>query len=171
MRDRFLQLARYSGVPLIVVALSGLVTQPFNAATAGPLSFTNTPLLTPDGNSEPAISISPSGTLALTGLSWLEFGTNLWTGPLGSTPTLRGKVDAGLQQTGRRVFGGGDADVDFGSTGTLHASTLIFIVNKAFTSFQLGVSAITCPGADSPSLSLATWHKRSMAAPRSRRIS
>src|SRR5712692_9222970 len=113
----------------------------------GILTFTNTPLLRPDGNSEPEISIAANGTAAIVGLSWLNFGTNLWTGPFGSTPTFQGVIDAGLQQPGRRVFGGGDADVDMGSTGTMHVSTLIFLVNPQFNAFQLGVSAITCPNA------------------------
>src|SRR6266849_6603579 len=109
------------------------------------LTFTNTPLLRPDGNSEPEISIAANGTAAIVGLSWLNFGTNLWTGPFGSSPTFQGVIDASLQQPGKRVFGGGDADVDMGSTGTLHGSTLVFLVNPAFTAAQLGVSAITCP--------------------------
>ena len=136
--SKALRFARYSILPLILFLLVAVVAQRSRLAAApAPLTFTNTPLLTPDGNSEPAIAISGSGTMALTALSWLEFGTNLWSGPFGSTPTLRGKVDSGLQQPGRRVFGGGDADVDFGSTGTLHATTLIFIVNKPLTGFQL----------------------------------
>jgi len=154
MGFRTLQSTRYALILFVIVLVAGVVAQRSRMAAATTLTFTNTPLVTPDGNSEPAITIAPNGTMALTGLSWLEFGTNLWTGPFGSTPTLRGKVDAGLQQPGRRVFGGGDADVDFGSTGTLHASTLIFIVNKSFTSFQLGVSAIACRGADSGALDL-----------------
>src|SRR5206468_4860238 len=126
------QFVRHPIAALAILLVVGSVAQRSRAAS---LTFTNTPLLTPDGNSEPAIALSPSGTMALTGLSWLQFGTNFWTGPFGSMPTLRGKVDAGLQQPGRRVFGGGDADVDFGATGTIHATTLIFIVNKTFTSF------------------------------------
>jgi BNR repeat protein len=130
------------------------------ATTTGALSFSNTPLLTADGDSEPALAISPNDTVAITGLSWLQFGTNLWTGPFGSTPTFRGVVDAGLQQPGRRVFGGGDADVDLGSTGTLHATALIFIANKNLNSFQLGVSAITCPGGESSTLNLGNCTKQ-----------
>ncbi len=145
------------GAAFVAVFLALQVTA---ATSPGSLTFTNTPLLTTDGNSEPAIAIGPTGTMALTGLSMLQFGTNLWTGPFGSTPTWRGVVDDGLQQTGRRVFGGGDADVDLGSTGTLHASTLIFIVNKTFTSYQLGVSAIACSGGESPSLDLASCTKQ-----------
>ena len=159
MRHRS-KVVRYTAASTVLLTLAFAFVQFARAATtSGSLAFTNTPLLTPDGNSEPAIAVSPSGTIALTALSWLQFGTNFWTGPFGATPTLRGKIDAGLQQPGRRVFGGGDADVDFGSTGTIHATTLIFIVNKAFTSFQLGVSAIRCPNGDSTSLNLATCAK------------
>ena len=132
----------------------------YAATSAGSLTFSNTPLLTPDGNSEPSVAFGPTDTMALTGLSWLNFGTNLWTGPFTSTPTFRGVVDDGLQQSGRRVFGGGDAAADLGSTGTLHASTLIFIVNKTFKSFQLGVSAIACPGGESQGLDLSTCTKQ-----------
>jgi hypothetical protein len=132
-------------VSVLAVAMIVFVA---NAATiVGSLSFTNTPLIRPDGSSEPAISIDQNGTTAVTGLSWLEFGTNFWTGSFGSTPTFQGKIDDGLQRPGKRVLGGGDADVDIGSTGTLHASTLIFLVNRPFTAAQLGVSAITCPSA------------------------
>jgi hypothetical protein len=122
---------------------AALVT--FASTSIGSLSFTNAPLLRPDGNSEPEISIAANGTMGIVGLSWLTFDTNLWTGPFGSTPTFKGVIDAALQQPARRVLGGGDADVDMGSTGTLHASTLIFLVNPTFTRAQLGVSAITCP--------------------------
>src|SRR5258708_27022070 len=117
----------------------------FASTTIGGLTFTNTPLLRPDGNSEPEISIAADGTMGIVGLSWLNFGTNLWTGAFGSTPTFQGVIDASLQKAGKRVFGGGDADVDRGATGTLHASTLIFLVNPTFHAFQIGVSAITCP--------------------------
>jgi hypothetical protein len=134
---------KWLGAILGVVVLAALVT--FAATSPGSLSFTNTRLLRPDGDSEPEISIAPSGTMAMVGLSWLTFGTNLWTGPFGSTPTFQGVIDAALQQPGKRVLGGGDADVDMGSTGALHASTLIFLFNPTFASAQLGVSAITCP--------------------------
>ena len=113
--------------------------------TPGSLTFSNTALLRAEGDSEPAISIAANGAMAVTGLQWLFdpnfFGTHLWTGPFGSTPTFRGLIDASLQKTAKTVFGSGDADVDLGSTGTLHASTLIFLVNPAFTNAQLGVSA------------------------------
>ena len=40
------------------------------------LTFTNTPLLRPDGASEPAVSIRADGTMALTALSWQNFFTH-----------------------------------------------------------------------------------------------
>src|SRR5712692_10616649 len=134
----------------LIAAILGVVcaaVMAFASTSSGSLTFTNTPLLRPDGNSEPEISIAADGKMGIVGLSWLKSGTNLWTGPFGSTPTFQGVIDAGLQQPGRRVFGGGDADVDMGSTGTMHVSTLIFLVNPQFNAFQLGVSAITCPNA------------------------
>jgi hypothetical protein len=78
-----------------------------------------------------------------------QFGTNLWTGPFGATPTFQGIIDAALVQPGRVEFGGEDADVDMGSTGTMHASTLLALVNPTFHAAQLGVSAIACPNAAS----------------------
>jgi hypothetical protein len=118
------------------------------------LGFTNTPLLRPDGNSEPEISIARNGTMAMVALSLglasdMQFGTSLWTGPFGSTPTFQGIVDSALQQPGRVEFGGEDADVDFGSTGTLHLTSLIFLGNPTVVTGQLGVSAIACPNAAS----------------------
>src|SRR5262249_5842143 len=106
------------------------------ATTPGSLTFSNTALTRPDGNSEPAISIAPNGTMALTGLQWnfdpSSFGTNLWIGPFGSTPTFKGLLDNQLLQPGKTVFGAGDADVDLGSTGTLHATSLLFFLNPKF---------------------------------------
>jgi len=126
----------------------------FGSTSIGSLTFTNTPLPRPDGNSEPEISIAANGTMAMVGLSLglasdMQFGTSLWTGPFGSTPTFQGIIDAALQQPGRTVFGGEDADVDFGSTGTLHMTTLIFLGNPTLIRGQLGVSAITCGNAAS----------------------
>ena len=131
------------GMAIGVAAIAVLVA--VAGTSSGSLTFTNTPLLRPDGNSEPEISIAANGTMGMVGLGWLVNGTSLWTGPFGSTPTFQGVIDAALQQPGKRVFGGGDADVDMGSTGTLHASTLIFLVNPTFHAAQIGVSAITCP--------------------------
>jgi hypothetical protein len=119
------------------------------ASRAPSLSFTNTALLRPDGNSEPEISIASNGTMGMVALSLglapdKQFGTSLWTGPFGSTPTFQGIIDAALQQPGRVEFGGEDADVDFGSTGTLHLTTLIFLGTPTLVTGQLGVSAIAC---------------------------
>ena len=134
-------LIAFSALIVCAVLIAGAATIP------GSLTFTNTPLLRPDGNSEPAISIDANGKMAVSGLSWINFGTNLWTGTAGSAPAYQVVIDSALQKPGKRIFGGGDADVDLGSTGTLHATTLIFLVNPPFRNFQLGVSAITCPNA------------------------
>jgi len=134
------------------------------ATSPGSLRFSNTPLLVPEGESEPAISVSANGTLAITGLQWLfdpnSYGTHLWTGPFGSTPTFRGLLDADLQKAGKTVFGSGDADVDLGSTGTLHATSLIILVNSGFNNIQLGVSAIACPNGTSSNFSVAGCTKK-----------
>ena len=123
------------------------------ATVKGSFSFSNTPLLRRHGDSEPAISIHRDGTMAMTALSWELFVTNFWSGPFGSTPIFRGAIDSDLQLPGPRlVFGGGDADVDLGSTGTLHATTLIFLTPPTIASFTLGVSAITCADGTSPTL-------------------
>ncbi len=130
--------------------------------TIGQFSFTNTPLIQPEGGSEPEISIGPTGTMGIVGLQWLftgslsNFGTHLWTGPFGSTPTFQGLVDASLQQNVKHVIGSEDADVDMGSTGTLHITTLIALVNPAFNNAQLGVSAITCPNASTSTFSISS---------------
>jgi hypothetical protein len=149
--------------PIVFILVAGIVAFVAPAAraatTPGSLTFSNTPLLRPDGTSEPAISIAQNGTMALTGLQWnfnsSSFGTNLWTGPFGSTPTFKGLLDNQLLQPGKTVFGSGDADVDLGSTGTLHATTLLFFLNPNFKTTQLGVSAITCPHATSPTFSVS----------------
>jgi len=135
-------------VAIIFIVITTMVTSVSAATSPGSLTFSNTPLTVPEGESEPAISIAGNGTMAITGLQWLfdpaAYGTHLWTGPFGSTPTFRGLLDADLRKSGKSVFGSGDADVDLGSTGTLHASTLIFLINTAFNNAQLGVSAIAC---------------------------
>lgn len=148
----------------IIVALVIAFSTAFasTSTSIGSFTFTNTPLIQPEGGSEPEISIGPSGTMGIVGLQWLftgslaNFGTHLWTGPFGSTPTFRGLVDASLQQTGKHVVGSEDADVDMGSTGTLHITTLIALVNPAFTRAQLGVTAITCPNASSSTFSISS---------------
>ena len=131
---------------LVVLVVTAQLTMPLPAST-----FSNTPLARPEGDSEPEISIAANGKMAIVGLQWLFtpnfFGTHLWTGPFGSTPTFQGLIDAALQHPGKAVFGSGDADVDFGSTGTLHATSLIFLINPTFNKAQLGVSAISCQNA------------------------
>jgi hypothetical protein len=136
-------------------------SQPEFATSPGSLTFTNTPLLRPGFSSEPAVSIASNGTMAITSLQFgtADFGTGLWTGAFGSTPPFRGIVDAELQQSGKFVFGGQDADVDFGSTGSLHLTTLIILINPVFRAAQVGVSAIACPNAAS-SFSLSSCHSQ-----------
>jgi hypothetical protein len=141
---------KWLGAILGAMVLAALVT--FGSTSIGSLTFTNTLLFRPDGDSEPEISIAGNGKMAMVGLSLglasdMQFGTNLWTGPFGATPTFQGIIDGALQQPGRTVFGGEDADVDFGSTGTLHLTTLIFLGNPTLVTGQLGVSAITCSNA------------------------
>jgi hypothetical protein len=143
--------AFFAALVVILIMSSGLVFLNWHSASAaggprssGALTFKNTPLLRPDGGSEPAITIGADGTMVVSGLSWQLFQTNIWKGPFGSTPTFQGGIDT---QIGPAI-GGGDADVDIGSTGTLHATTLMFFFNPAAQLTQLGVSAITCPSAD-----------------------
>src|SRR5258707_5383080 len=132
-------------VVVVVVCVTAMVA--FANTSSGNLAFTNTALLRPDGSSEPELRIRADGTVGMVALSWENFVTHLWSAPFGGTATFRGEVDSALQITGQRqVFGGGDADVDLASTGTLHATTLIFITPPTLTTSQLGVSAITCPG-------------------------
>jgi hypothetical protein len=133
-------------VAIIVALVITFSTARASASTSiGSFNFTNTPLLRPDGGSEPAISIGSDGTMAVSGLSWQLFQTNIWKGTFGSTPVFQGPVDAAIKN---RVGGGGDADIDLGSTGTLHVTTLVFFFNPVTKIKQLGVSAITCPNAD-----------------------
>jgi len=131
-----------------IVTLSLVVGLPSRTNAVPPSGFTITPLVLPNGSSEPEISIGLDGTTGMVSLQWLfdpsNFGTDLWTGPFGSTPTFQGVIDAALQHPGKSVFGAGDADVDIGSSGRLHATTLIFLLNP-INKAQLGVSAITCP--------------------------
>src|SRR5207245_2180727 len=119
---------------LLVVILAG--ASAFAGTVSGSLSFSNTPLLRPEGESEPAVAVANDGTVAVTGLQWLFnpsfFGTHFWTGPFGSTPTFQGLLDSGLPQPGKIVFGSGDADFDIGSNNTLHATTLMFFINPTF---------------------------------------
>ncbi len=120
-------------------------TAPASAALRATPKFTNTALLRPDGASEPAISIAADGTMAVSALSWQNFFTHVWKGPFGSTPAFQGEIDANL---GSGVGGGEDADLEIGSTGALHATTLLAFFNPVLQITQLGVSAIACPGGD-----------------------
>jgi hypothetical protein len=139
-------------VLVALVATAIAVSTARTASAIGP-SFTLTPLSLTNGSSEPEISIGADGTMAMVSLQWLfdptAYGTHLWTGPFGTTPTHQGIVDNTLQHPGKQIFGAGDADVDIGSTGALHMSTLVFLENPTGNKFQLGVSAITCPSVPS----------------------
>ncbi len=142
----------------IPILLAAAIAGPqIRTVSANPPTFTLSPLLLADGSSEPEIAVGGDGTMAMVSLQWLfdpaAFGTSLWTGLFGSPPTLAGIVDGGLQHPGKTVFGAGDADVDFGSTGRVHITTLIFLLNPKGRA-QLGVSAITCPGPVAGSLSI-----------------
>jgi hypothetical protein len=135
-----------------------LLTLPLIAdTTAGTLTFSNTPLLLPAGSSEPEIAFN-GHFMAIVSLGWLfPFGTQLWTGDFGSTPNVQGPIDSALTKAGFAVvFGGGDADVDLGLTGTLHATTLVIPINKPFRAAQISVAAITCQGATSPSFDISS---------------
>jgi hypothetical protein len=149
-----------TSLALSLIAALLLAVPVHGVRAASSLSFSNTPLLRPNGNSEPEISIGTNGAMAMVGLQWLfdptSFGTNLWTGPFGSTPTFRGIIDAALQHPGKSILGAGDADVNLGSTGTLHATTLIFLFNAALNQVQFGVSAITCPNGTSSSFRIGS---------------
>ena len=87
MRRRFALIAGLV-ISLLILALP--------AQAGGSLVFNVFPLLRPGGSSENAISISGSGQMALTSLSWQEFGTNTWLGPFGSVPPFVGQFDANL---------------------------------------------------------------------------
>ena len=133
---------------VVSVLVAGALLDAATPVYAGPSpTFTLTPLLLTDGSSEPEIAIGGNGTTAMVSLQWLfdpaSFGTAFWTGLFGAPPTLQGIVDNTLQHPGKVVFGAGDADVDFGSTGTVHITTLIFLL-KPINGAQLGVSAISC---------------------------
>lgn len=131
----------------LVLAVSALaltaMVGPGARANSSP-AFTNillTPMAPGMGDSEPAVAIGPQGDVVLGGLDWFQFQTDVWHGAFGSAPNALGPIDA---QIGKGI-GGGDEDLDYGSTGTLHASTLMFFFNPNGNALQLGVSAIACP--------------------------
>jgi hypothetical protein len=134
------------GLLLAAVLASGVGANPL-AQSATP-RFTNTVLLRPEGGTEPAIAVAADGTLAITALnpssSLANAYANLWKGAFGTTPVYQGPIDARIKGS----YGGADADVDIGATGTLHVSTLVEVLNPTLNNEQLGVSSITCPGGD-----------------------
>jgi hypothetical protein len=118
-------------------------------------SFSITPLLLPFGSSEPGIAFN-GGFMAINSLSWAApNGTQLWTGDFGVTPNLQGAIDSALKKAGFAVvIGGGDASVDLGSTGALHATTIVIPINKPFRAAQISVAAIRCGDPTSPDFSV-----------------
>jgi hypothetical protein len=129
-------------VTVLVTALALALAASVGTSYATAPTFTITPLLEPNGGSETAISYSATGFGAMTALSWLSpFGTHMWTGQFGEAPVDQGVFDLNLAPG---ISGGEDADIDLGSTGTLHATSLIFIDNGS----RLGVSALACPKAN-----------------------
>src|SRR3989475_3033434 len=129
----------------IILALALITTIALPVAAHGKSTsptFVNIPLIRPDGGSEPELSIGTDGTTVFVSLSWTQFATNAWKASFGQTPAFQGQIDTTLAPG---VGGGEDADVDLGSTGTLHATTLLAFFNPQTKITQLGVSAITCP--------------------------
>ena len=123
------------------------------STSLSPLSFTRMALLRPDGSSEPAVAVGADGTVvvsALDGPVLDDFFTDVWKGPFGTAPTYQGPIDGavGRGTGGTQALGGADADVDLGSTGTFHATTLLFQFNPTFHFVRnLAVSVIRCPNA------------------------
>ncbi len=137
------------GLFVLVLAVSAMalaaIAGPYASASPSPTpTYTNfllTPVSPGQGGSEPAVAIGPQGDVVLGGLDWFRFQTDVWHGSFGTAPAAIGPIDA---QIGKGI-GGGDEDLDYGSTGTLHASTLMFFFNPKMNALQLGVSAIACP--------------------------
>ncbi len=141
---------RYGLIGLLAVVVAVLMFgstivagRPSGSATA--ITFSNTALMLDSGSSEPAVTIGPDGTTVFTSLSWITFGTNVWRTSFGGSPAYQGIPDNGIVSG---QLGGEDADADIGSTGTLHLTSLVALINPAFTAARLGVSAITCRNAD-----------------------
>jgi hypothetical protein len=140
-------------VVLILSIVSGIWVVVVRAQ--GDPSFSITPLLLSFGSSEPEVAFN-GGFMAITSLSWLlPNGTQLWTGNFGVTPNLQGAIDSALKKAGFTVvFGGGDASVDLGSTGALHATTIVIPINKPFRAAQISVAAVRCADPTSPDFSV-----------------
>jgi hypothetical protein len=113
------------------------------AAAPTTTSFSNIPLIVQNGSSEPAVAIDANGDVVFSALSWQLFQTNIWTASFGTTPVFQGAPDISIG----KGIGGEDADIDIGSTGTLHITTLMDFPSPNFLG-QLGVSSITCPNGD-----------------------
>jgi len=143
---------RYRFIAFLVVAISlSMLSSTVSAAKpviASSIAFSNTSLLLDSGSSEPAVTIGPDGTTVFTSLSWITFGTNVWKTTFGVSPALQGIPDNGIVSV---QLGGEEADADIGSTGPLHFTSLIALVNPPFNAARFGVSAITCPNADTSS--------------------
>jgi hypothetical protein len=141
---------------IVASALLALVGSQFvNASTTpGSLTFSNAPLLRPEGNSEPAITVGADGTTAVSALAWETFGLNTWAGNFGAAPAFEGALNVGSKKA-KTVLGGEDGDLEIASTGTLQATSLIVLVNTPFTHGQLGVSAVRCPNATGGSFDFA----------------
>lgn len=141
-----MRLAKAATIGLALALVPSAALAGHGSSGGSGLSFTNTPLLRPNGGSEPAITIGSSSTMVAGSLSWqAPFGANIWKGMFGSTPSFQGQIDNNLESGSS---GGGDEDFEIGSTGTLHVSTLVVFFNPIGRFNQLGVDAITCPNAD-----------------------
>src|SRR5713101_6820914 len=95
-----------------IVTLLLAVMVPARTSAAPKSAFSITPLLLPNGTSEPEISIGLDGTMGMVSLQWLfdpsNFGTDLWAGPFGSTPTFQVEFDAAWQHPGNPFLGAVD---------------------------------------------------------------
>src|SRR2546428_492856 len=138
-------LSGWMAVRIALSMFSSTVVAGKPSGSASGITFSNTALVLASGSSEPAVTIGPGGTAVFTSLSWITFGTNVWKTSFGGPPGYQGIPDNGIASG---QLGGEDADVDIGSTGTLHFTSLVALVNPRFTAARLGVSAITCLNAD-----------------------
>jgi hypothetical protein len=134
-----------------VVALCGSVGSGANVAASPPPppTFTTFPLSVPLGSTEPAIAIAADGTTAVTALDagpdLADFNTWVWKGAWNSEAALQGSLDG---HVGKRGLGGADADIDIGSTGTIHAASLVVFFNAHTNKAQLGVYTVSCAAGD-----------------------
>jgi hypothetical protein len=133
------------GFAVALSLLASSVSAGKPGSTASTITFSNSALVLDSGSSEPAVTIGPDGTTVFTSLSWITFGTNVWKTAFGGSPAFQGIPDNGIVSG---QLGGEDADVDIGSTGTLHFTSLIALFNSPFNAARFGVSAVTCRNAD-----------------------